>query len=53
MTVDPMIEKLIRLLHGQGIIRAQQDWSYADMVNLLLCCGLIEFHKLDENVQRV
>ena len=52
MTVDRMIEKLPRLLHGQDIVRTQQDWSYADVVNLLFCCGPMEFRKLDENVQR-
>ena len=49
MTVEGTIEKLLRLLHRQLIIRAQQDWSYADVVNLLLCCGLMEFGKFDEN----
>ena len=52
VTVDRMIEKLPRLLHGQDIVRTQQDWSYADVVNLLFCCGPTEFRKLDENVQR-
>ena len=51
MTVDGTIEKLLRLLHGQLIIRAQQDWSYADVASSLLCCGLTEFGKFDENVQ--
>jgi hypothetical protein len=34
--VDRIIENLVRLLPGQVIIRAQQDWIYTDVVNLFL-----------------
>lgn len=52
MIVDRVIEKFLGLLSRQVIIDAQQGWNYADVVNLLFCCGIMEFRKLGENVQR-
>lgn len=51
ISVDGRVEDILRALQGRLIIRTKEDWSYTDVVNFLLYCGLREFHRLNQAEQ--